>query len=118
MQNGESYDNYILICYLILILIIYLSASSKSKRGRVEPKSATLDYEPLISYAEEIGYSHKSKQKIILALLDRMNDNYKYILNTYRRLSDIVNKRARFWVRTNGCWIIYIIEQTKIQRNV
>ena len=82
-----------------------------------------MDYEPLISYAEEIGYSHQVEEAKdnISFLLDRMNDNYKYILNTYRRLSDIVNKKGKIlgadeWLLDN----FYIIEeQTKeLQRNV
>lgn len=107
-----------LFASLAILLIVYLvTITRKNKRDRVEPKSATLEYEPLISYAEEIGFSHQVMEgkDNIGFLLDRMNDNYKYILTAYRKLTDIVNENGKIsgadeWLLDN----FYIIEeQTK-----
>jgi len=111
---------YVQVIFFLLLfaLIIYLySALNRTRREVAHKDSPTLTRQNLIEHAANISKRHEIQpgRYSINYLLSRMEENYKYIATSYKRLSLYVNRKRRIpdaaeWLLDN----FYIIEkQTK-----
>ena len=104
----------ILIVLIFIISIWHALGIRRRREEQFEVKSATLSHEALLDYAQGIAREHEvtERNNSISFMLNRMNGNYKYISNTYREISEMVNRSKKLlgedeWLLDN----FYIIEE-------
>ena len=103
----------LIIIVYICVVLLYEYISSKNRIAQ-DMRAAVLNIEELEKHAGEVAetYNVSSKLKPSYRLLPRLEDNYRYIIRTYRELNnDDRNKRnvipAAEWLLDN----FYVIEE-------
>ena len=100
------------LCFLLIILVVQTVKMRKSNAQKFEGNFAMLDRDALISHAREIAKSHEVERgrDSIGYLIDRMNNNYRYVSAVYLRLSESAKEKETGdaeWLLDN----FYIIEE-------
>ena len=102
-----------LISVSVGILFIYIYLKNKFKVER-EVREAILNAEDLQRHAEDVAIYHtvSGKAKSSRRVLPRMEDNYKFIIKTYKELNDDVKQKkvvvpAAEWLFDN----FYVLEE-------
>ncbi|MCK9479512.1 MAG: hypothetical protein M0R40_08460 [Firmicutes bacterium] len=107
----------IFFCAIFIIIIYMLMVVSSNKRGKFDVRAVRLDGESLMWHAQQLARNQEliKGKNSISHLLTRVSDNYRTILSTYRRLSELVSNGEH--VTGSDEWLLdnfYIIEeQTK-----
>ncbi|NLB81501.1 MAG: hypothetical protein GX800_07825, partial [Clostridiaceae bacterium] len=102
---------------VFFVLIYMLVVVQTNKRGKFDVRAVKLSEESLMWHARHLARNQEpgKKKNSINYILSRVSDNYRVILSTYRRLSEIVSKDER--ITGSDEWLLdnfYIIEeQTK-----
>jgi len=105
----------ILFALFVIFAFILLFDYSKIKKGnKVFLDEANLNNEDLILHAERISKLHESAKSNFSSrkLINRLNDNHKYIYNTNKQMSKLVYNKSRTvpaveWLLDN----YYLIEE-------
>lgn len=112
MLNAVIIIMFIIIAYIFAVLL-YEYIATKNRIAQ-DVRAAVLNMEELEKHAGEVaeGYNVSSKLRPSYRLLPRLEDNFRYILRTYRELNKDTKKRkpaipAAEWLLDN----FYIIEE-------
>jgi len=110
----QDYIVLYLIAVLILFVFTFWLIASKSKEEKIKIRDASLSSDELEAHAVEIAYDHAVSKRLNLFNwpVPRMNENYRYILSTYKALNEDMQKGigttpAAEWLLDN----FYIIEE-------
>ncbi len=108
------YSIGIFFCAVLMLSGYMLLHTKARKRGKFDVRGAKLDYEALIWHAGQLARNQELAlgRSSIKGLVGRVTDNYRHILDTYKKLSEAAAEGKRItgadeWLLDN----FYIIEE-------